>query len=242
MLSVAILAAGIAFLLTPLSAPLWNHAPEAAFLQFPWRLLAVLAPVFALAVAATLHRFRLATRAVAVIVLLMAATLALPAYHLFDQPCDEEDAAAAQYALFQSHRGTEATDEYTPSAADNDALKPGAPPFWLANTATADPPDKAYPGPAPAHLTTTAPRDEYLVLNLRDYPAWQIVVNGRLDPDREQRNDGRVALPVEAGDSTVDIRYARTTDEVIGDSITLLAALTLILFTPRNRARRTQAN
>ncbi len=47
-LPLAILTAGIAFLLTPLSAPIWNHTPQASFLQFPWRLLAILAPIFAL--------------------------------------------------------------------------------------------------------------------------------------------------------------------------------------------------
>ena len=31
----------VALMLTPLSLPIWNHAPQAAFLQFTWRLLAV---------------------------------------------------------------------------------------------------------------------------------------------------------------------------------------------------------
>ena len=86
-LPLSILAAGIAFLLTPLSAPLWNHAPEAAFLQFPWRLLAILAPVFALSVAAALDRLpmRLTTIAVAAVALLTLLTL--PAYHVFRQEC-----------------------------------------------------------------------------------------------------------------------------------------------------------
>jgi len=50
-LPLTILTGAIAILLTPQSAFLWNHAPEAALLQFPWRLLAVLAPVLALAIA-----------------------------------------------------------------------------------------------------------------------------------------------------------------------------------------------
>ena len=37
-LPLAVLIGLVAFLLTPLSSFLWSHAPEAAFLQFPWRL------------------------------------------------------------------------------------------------------------------------------------------------------------------------------------------------------------
>ena len=86
MLPLTILAAGIAVLLTPLSLPLWNHTPEADFLQFPWRLLAVLSPLLALAIAAALGRFpRKYTPAVAFI---LAVVFVIPAYRVFRQPCD----------------------------------------------------------------------------------------------------------------------------------------------------------
>jgi hypothetical protein len=247
----ALLTAAIAFLLTPLSASIWRHAPEAAFLQFPWRLLAVLAPVLALAVAAALTCAGTApsnidpsslaedrdlsrtwqplrgSLAVPAIALLLAAALALPAYHLFRQPCDPEDTAPARLALFHSSAGTDPTDEYTPIAADNDALQPGDPPYWLADSPSAAAPATSHPGLAPMHFVLTSRHAGFLILNLRDFPAWRIVRNGVLVQARSQRNDGLIAVPVPAGAFSIDIHYAHTPDQFAGDAFTLLALLLL---------------
>jgi hypothetical protein len=225
----AILTAGVAFMLLRLSLPVWNHAPQAAFLQFPWRLLAIAAPILALAVAAALSHLRLKFAATAVAAVSLATVLTLPAVHVFRQPCDDEDTAPARLALFQSGAGTDPTDEYTPTAADNDALKQNDPPYWVADSAQAAPPSTAQPGLAPMHFNVAAPRAEDLILNLRDYPAWRISLNGAVDPVRERRNDGLIAVPVPAGTSAIDIRYAHTRDETIGNATSLFAlALFLI--------------
>jgi hypothetical protein len=231
-LPLGILTAGVAFMLTPLSLPVWNHAPQAAFLQFPWRLLAIVAPVLALAVAAALNHFPLKFTATAIAAVVIAAALTLPAVHVFRQPCDEEDTAPARLALFRSNAGTDPTDEYTPVAADNDALKQNDPPYWLADSAQAAPPGAAQPGLVPMHLSIAAPHAGDLILNLRNYPAWRVYLNGEVDPVREQRDDGLIAIPVPAGASTIDIHYAHTEDETIGDAITLFA-LGLFIFTLR---------
>ena len=49
--TLALLTLLIAFLLTPLSTPIWHHLPNLAYLQFPWRLLTLLTPILALAIA-----------------------------------------------------------------------------------------------------------------------------------------------------------------------------------------------
>jgi hypothetical protein len=166
----------------------------------------------------------------------LAASLTLPAYRLFRQPCDPVDTAASHLALFQSNAGADPTDEYTPTTADNDALKPNNPPYWLADSATAPAPATALRGPAPMHLALTTPRAQTLILNLRDYPAWRITLNGVLDITREPRDDGLVAIPIPAGPSTLDVRYAHTLDQMLGDTITLLA-LALFLITLRRERR-----
>jgi hypothetical protein len=280
----AILTPAIAFLLTPLGAPIWRHAPEMQFLQFPWRLLAVLAPVFALALARALSPAippiaskqdqdpdtpqtagapGLASetwvlpdapsiaavsrsagyKTLPAFALLLAASLTIPAYHIFHQPCDPEDTAPARLALFHSNSGTDPTDEYTPATADNDALQPDNPPYWLApdpndgplavapiyqtdKDSTAPP----APGPAPRDLALNLQNPEFLILNLRDYPAWRILRNGALVTARTPRGDGLIAIPIPAGASTLDIHYAQTPDQTLGGTITLLA-LTLFLFT-----------
>jgi hypothetical protein len=222
-LPLAILTVGITFMLTPLSLPVWNHAPEAAFLQFTWRLLAIVAPVLALAVAATLSRLPLKFGATAVTTLLLATALTLPAVHVFRQPCDDEDTAPARFAQFQSNAGSDPTDEYTPATADNEALKQDDPPYWLADSYKAPAPAAAQPSPTPMHFSVAALKAEELILNLRDYPAWRISLNGVVDPVRELRADGLIAFPIPAGESAIDIGYAHTLDETIGDAISLFA-------------------
>jgi hypothetical protein len=235
-LPLAILTAGIAFLLTPLSISLWNHTPETTFLQFPWRLLAILAPIFALAAADALERLPLKFAATALAAVILAAGFTHPAYRLFRQPCYPEDTAPARLALFHSDAGTDPTDEYTPNTADNDALTSTNPSYWLADSADAPAPTAAQSGPAPMHLTLIAPRAENLILNLRDYPAWSVSRNGAPTPHPVAREDGLIAIPIPAGPSTVDIHYAHTFDETLGDSITLLA-LALYAFILRARPK-----
>jgi hypothetical protein len=236
-LQLTILSAAIAFLLTPLSLPIWNHAPQAVFLQFTWRLLAVLAPIFALATAAALSHFELKLIPTLIAAIVLAVALSHPAYNHFRQPCDVEDTPPARLALFHSNSGTDPTDEYTPVNADNDALNPNNPPDWLAAKPTDPPPSAAQPGPAPMHLTVNAPRDEDLILNLRNYPAWYTFLNDQSDRSRMHRPDGLIAIPVPAGTSTVDIRYAHMPDETIGDVISLLGlGFFVIALRRRNRA------
>ena len=247
-LPLAILTTGIAFLLTPLSAPIWNHAPEASFLQFPWRLLLMIAPIFALALAhaaierpdapafALLRKVGLTRLTVQIAtVTLLAAALTLPAYYLFRQPCDPADAVPARLALFQSNGGTDPTDEYTPVPADNEILKLNNPSYWLADSPDAPAPPTIAPGPAPTHLILAASRAQDLILNLREYPAWRITVNGVPAPHPAQRPDGLVVIPISAGPSTIDIRYAQAFDQTLGYTVTLIALALFLVTLHRER-------
>jgi hypothetical protein len=232
-ISLAILTAAIALLLTPLTTIIWNHAPELAFLQFPWRFLAILAPIFSLSTALALTPLHLKPTTHTLLAISIAATLTYPAYTFFRQSCDEEDTPAARQALFQSNQGTDPTDEYTPTTADNDSLSPKDPPFWLSPDPNAKAPSNTQPSPTPPHITINAPIAEDLILNLRDYPNWHISLNGSPDSTRDQRDDGLIALPIPGGPSTIAITYAHTLDQTIGNTISLLALATLLFLLRR---------
>jgi uncharacterized membrane protein len=250
LVSLTLLAAVIAFLLTPLSLPIWNHAPQLTFLQFPWRLLAILAPILALAIARalsnSLDRFVASADQFGAMALI-ATALTVPSYRIFAQSCDPADTAPARLALFHSNIGTDPTDEYTPATADNEALSlpnppdpdtplpSNDPPYWLANSAEAAPPKTSIPGTSPTHLTIAADHPETLVLNLRDYPAWHITLNGT-NASHSPRPDGLVAIPVPAGRSVIDIRYTRSPDQTLGDGISLAAIPVLLLVLRRRSA------
>ena len=228
----AILTLTIILLLTPLTVILWNHAPELAFLQFPWRLLAILAAVMSLAFALAITGANLSHTATTALTIALAAALTYPAYTVFHQVCDQEDTPTAREALFHSSHGTDPTDEYTPTNADNDSLAQNDPAYWLSPDPNAKAPTQSQPAPAPKYLTLNPPVPEDLILNLRDYPAWHITNNGSLITTRDQRDDGLIAFPIPAGQSLIVITYAKAFDQTLGDAISLIAltALLLLLF------------
>ncbi len=223
-----LLAILVAFLLTPPSAVVWRIVPQLHFLQFPWRLCALLAAILCVFVAVAIRR-RLDSVQASAAALGLCAILVTPAWILFHQSCDEEDAVPGRVALFRSNLGTEATDEYTPTNADPDALHPHDPPYWLLPSSAsvdAPAPSDAAPGPAPTHLTLTLASPELLVLNLRQYPAWRFLMNHhRVAPVSPGRDDGLVALALPAGADTIDVSFVRMPDENVGLGISGLAAL-----------------
>ena len=237
----------IAFLLTPLSLPLWHHLPELAFLQFPWRLLALLAPISALVLALLLPHHL--ARWTPLIAPLVAASLILPAYATFHQTCDDEDTPQARFALFRTPTGDEPTDEYTPITADNDALKHNNPGYRLLpepagdGTQTADddtpPPPNADPGPAPLRLDLNLANPALLILNLRDYPTWQVERNGvhlpPLSPDRLHRADGLLTLALPAGPEHLRLTQRTPRPELAADALSGLALLLTVSLSFRPR-------
>jgi hypothetical protein len=230
LIPLSILTIAIALLLTPITNFIWNHAPELAFLQFPWRLLAILAAVLGLTIALALSPIKLKPIPTAALAIAIAAALTYPAYSVFHQPCDDEDTVQARTALFHSRQGTDPTDEYTPVTADNDSLAHANPAFWLSPDSDAKAPTNSTPGPAPTQLTLNSPTPQTIILNLRDYPAWRVTLNQNLITTREERDDGLIAIPIPAGPSTINITYAQTLDQTIGYIVSCLSIALLIIF------------
>lgn len=255
--TLAALSACIAFLLTPVSVALWHRVPELAFLQFPWRLLSVLGAVLAVTVALALVRVRDSRTS-----LLLASTAALlfsgvmAAWQIrpFRQGCEVLDRPRARAELFATHHGVEPTDEYTPTDADNDVLRWDDPAYWLADSPSAfapgtvpnpaatiinydtpPPVEQTVSGVAPRHLQLDTTTPAFLILNLRDYPAWHIFRNGSLVTHRLQRDDGLIAVPLPAGRSSIDVQWHRTWDQILGDAITILALVVLGMLVVRSR-------
>lgn len=231
----AVLTLLIGALLTNLSLPLWHHLPELAFLQFPWRLLALLAPIAALALGLALPC--LPRRTLLASALIFPALLIAPAYHAFHQECDPEDTPGARFALFHSPAGDEPTDEYTPTTADNDSLSHNNPPFRLLSLTANDdasPPATAQSGPAPRTLDLYLTRPELLVLNLRDYPSWHVLLN-RTVPERVHRADGLLTIALPAGSDHVELTERPPAVELAADALSALALLGTLAAIVRHR-------
>ncbi len=253
----------VAFLLTPVSMPLWHHLPELAFLQFPWRLLCVVGAILALAIAVALRsisatKFSLAPTAI--VALVFAGGMTAWKISAFRQPCEVLDVPSVRAQLFASHHGVEPTDEYTPTNADNDVLRWDDPGYWLAEDPAAFAPatvanpaatitnydvpppiDQTVSGVAPRHLQLNLSRPQTLVLNLRDFPAWQVFRNGGRITEHLQRDDGLLAIALPAGVSIIDIRWHRTWDQNLGDALSLLALVLLGALVLRSRTIKPDA-
>jgi hypothetical protein len=239
----------IAFLLTRASLPIWAHTPELRFLQFPWRLTAILGSILTVFAALAFDRLSSTTVRTCIGASVIIAALILPAWHLFRQPCDQEDAVEARVALYHSNRGTEPTDEYTPTTADNDSIahppQHTDPPYWLALTTAAKPgeainlpaPSGTIPGPAPTRLMLRLPVPAFVILNRRQFPDELFLVNGQpVAPYPEVRDDGLVTLLLPAGYDNVVVTFRRTPDQIAGLILSFLALLLLAYLAPIGEA------
>src|SRR5215469_736881 len=253
----------IAFLLTPISLPLWQHLPELPFLQFPWRFLYLLGAVLALTAALALRSIpttRFSVSLTVIVALVFVGGMTESKISAFRQPCEALDRPSVREQLFASHHGIEPTDEYTPTDADNDVLRWDDPGYWLAENPAAfargtvanpaatiinydvpPPTDQTVSGVAPRHLQLTLSRPQILVLNLRDFPAWQVLRNGALITQHLQRDDGLLAIALRSGVSVIDIHWHRTWDQILGNVLSLLALLVLGALLVRSRTIKPDA-
>ncbi len=244
--ALAMLTAVIALLLLPWSTFVWHHAPELAFLQFPWRFLSMEAAVTVLLLCLAADGWNTAgsqdaanprtRRSAAVLACVCAAVCAAAwgAHAAYAQTCDDEDAPRAQRALYLGGPGTPPTDEYTPTDADNDALHPGLPAAWLAtsvdgapNQATAADILTLFDGD-PAHLQFRVPQGppgRMLMVRLRQFTGWRVTLDGVSVTPEPQRADGLFSIAVPAQAVIVDVRYRWTADEIAGLLLSLGALL-----------------
>ena len=230
LLPLTILTILIAYLLTPASLFFWDHVPKLAFLQFPWRLCAILSVILALSVAIALRDkldalpSSLLPLACLTVVLVFVPTT----WHNFKQACDANSSIEAFVKVFHSDVGVEPTDEYTPITADGDAIKQDSPAYWLIPTGAdinTQPPANAKPGSAPNHLKLSLTAPATVVLNRRQYPLWQVRYNGQpITPVSPERFDGLIALPLPAGPATIDLVWQRMPLQATGLAISAFAA------------------
>jgi hypothetical protein len=170
---------------------------------------------------------------------------------LFFQPCDDEDAVAAQVAGFRQGAGSEGTDEYTPMGADNTSIQQHLPlvrvlrgaqddtadsntgdnPEWRAGDAgsIAAKVDAMRRNQEHWVVRVLTPETGYAVLRLIDYPSWRVTVDGKPAPGRPVRQDGLMAVPVAAGNHTIEVQWSATRDVIAGRAVSSISLLALAL-------------
>lgn len=249
----ACIPAAVLFLLLPISLPVWNLLPKMRFLQFPWRWLLVVEAPMAIFFAAALWTAKSARRwqriAVASLCSLFFLGATLFAAGNFFRDDAEFDDLTTILASYRSGTGFIGTDEYAPPGADNSVVAVGMPdgcfsldfdtelgiaasrddnPVWRADqnscisTATAQ-----LRQPEHMLIVTTAAQPGFLILRLRAFPAWRILVNGQPAANLPARADGMIAVPVPQGPINLSVDWTTTTDVIAGRFVSLIALLAL---------------
>ena len=216
--------AGSAFLMLSVSNLLWQHLPKLRFVQLPFRWL--LCMNAALATLLTTAAKRWTSRVLASAVLLGAVIFAgyrnqPPWWEAASDIRDMSDALA-------DGTGYEGIDEYVPAGADPYELNKNLP---RVSTDTGTPVQSKIMawGQTEKHFTIHAAASQNITVRLFNYPAWDVVVNGK--PTQTQTTDVTrlIVIPVAAGDNDVHIHSRRTIDRVIGNIVSLISLVLLVV-------------
>jgi hypothetical protein len=240
----------ILFLLQlPISAPIWNLLPKLQFLQFPWRWLMVLDIPFAIFLAAATPLGSRRSRAISSVAWIAVLLLFVGAANfMFFQVCDDEDQIGNQKAVFRAGTGVDGTDEYAAAGSDNSLIASGLPdgclvadptqdlgesdsgsaPVWYAEQGSCDDTYKAELWQIEHKvLKIESDHSGFVVLRLSRYPAWRVTVNEKTTAPITNRDDGLMAIPVQAGASTIDVRWTTTPDVLWGRWISFASLIAL---------------
>jgi hypothetical protein len=230
----------LGFFLTSSSYFFWRHIPELKYLQFPWRFDALLGTISAALLALTLGRTRM--RPAAAIILVIPLVFSFVGDSIFRQVCQHGKDVPDLVASFHSGQ-VSYPDEYNPSGSDPEKIGHDNPDTWIAEAANAAPPANT-PIEHPVrlsdrlHFYVLSSGDAFFIINLREYPAWKIVVNGKADTNRPHRADGLIVVPVRKGLSKIDLAYALMPDAVFGWVLTVISAMAIFWARRRDTAKR----
>jgi hypothetical protein len=226
------------FLMTRWSSPFWRLLPKLRFVQFPWRwisMLALLASCF-LAFVSEKRRGWLWFAGALLLTVPLANFLVVNTWW-------DEDEMSLQRDAIVSGRGFEGTDEYDPVGDDHLDLPVGAP---LCKPLPPDDAGSETPRleirvdrwtAEEKRLRVAAPSRARLALRVLNYPAWHVEVNGR--PTQPEHGNGvqQMVLPVDAGVSDIDVRFARTADRTAGGAVSALSAFVVVFLLRRAKNR-----
>lgn len=228
------------FMLTPLSALLWEYLPLLSFTQFPWRFLSVQAFGGALmvgALAVVLPKPHWWTPPLIVLLLTSSLGQLRPDY----LPLTDADVTAetlAQYEWFTGNIGTTISFEYLPPTVQP---RPYTSPWlnsgerWTVTTLAGElvsaTPVAARTGFQRWLVDTNIPST--LIFPTLHWPGWVAEVDGEVVAIRPSAGSGLIELDVPAGAHEVVLQLTRTPVRLWAELVSLLAVLlTLWLWQP----------
>ncbi len=240
-----LLLAGLAtVLMLRFTSILWALLPKLRFVQFPWRWMSIVALVYVCFLAAVAQK----RRGWIAPVLILVLSVPLANFLIENTWWDPDDMGIQQDAI-ASGTGYDGTDEYDPMGDDHLDLPANAPLVKVLTEASGG--ETAKDAKVNVRRWTTEDKEiavsieekAGVAVRLVNYPAWQVMVNGKSITPGRMDDVNQMVIPVEPGSSVIQIRFARTLDRTIGD---LVSGLSLgicggIFYLGRKRGRRKAA-
>ena len=232
-LTLLLISAAASLMMVRVTSILWDVLPKLRFVQFPWRWMSILAVPWVLFLAAACGRRKLGWLWGGVALALLAGTGAYLVKHTW---WDAEDIPTLRAGIAEE-RGFDGTDEYDPLGDDHYNAPEKAPRIKVLPTeqgqgATSNALIRVQRWTAEEkELRVTSHGPLRLALRLLNYPAWHVQINGVEATPESGENFSQMILPLEAGESLVVVRFARTKDRTLGNvvsGVSLLAALVML--------------
>jgi hypothetical protein len=206
-----------------ISLPLWNYLPELRYVQFPWRVLGLLAVPFSFFLArlcARSSRWWLWT--LPVLVTLAAADLSL-----VNRSWASFDPWTSALASFQSGEGYDGQLEYLPVGVDGSKLPVGAPAAsFLPADGTESPAQVVAVNPSTITIDQWTAGEKVfrvasvnparIALSLLNYFAWRVTMDGQTIRAETSPETGAMIVPVSPGTHLLVVRFDRTADRNMG--------------------------
>jgi hypothetical protein len=220
-----------------LTAPFWSLLPKLRFVQFPWRWMSIDAVVCSCFLAAAIERRR------GWLWFVLVAILSFPlGYFLTQNTWWDPDEMSTQLAAIKTSTGYEGVDEYDPIGDDHLDLPKHAPLAKVlpdhSNNSRGKPPNAKIQIETwrtdnhKVFVESSAPAR--VALRLLNYPAWQVMVNGKMVIPEKPDDLDQMLVPIEAGKSEIQVRFARTRDQTAGIALSIFSLLLAVgLLAPR---------
>lgn len=257
-----LLSASAIFLMTSSSLILWKYLPKLRFVQFPWRWTAILAVCYAFFVAGAIAVRRARWICTALALAVIGATGAIALHIGKSENRWGRKPIRQRLAWMARDLGLDSAGEYSPlgeqytplpletetrvSEAYSSTTSPG-----LALILPAEPPLR---GRTPAmklqvkrwgaeerDVEVNAEEPALLCLRLMNYPAWHVEVNDQTVTPQRFKDWNAMVVSVPTGKSLVHVRFARTSDRVIGNGLSTVSIFVLGLVFWADRSARSTA-
>jgi len=226
----AIWAIACSVLMLPGTGLLWDFLPKLRFMQFPWRWLLCLSMILSVLVAVGIRRWW-----VRVVVCLALMVVVVVGWRRIQAPWwDNAGDLREMQDNVATGAGYEGTDEYTPVGADPSIIDKDARRVTVDGSARAA--IHVFQWSAGTKIFTaemSAP--SRVALRLFNYPAWQVLVNGRVVQTGTREGTGQMLVPLERGSNRVEIEFTRTWDRTLGLLISVVTLLLIMVFQRRGR-------